>query len=382
MLKSKLFRSEHDHFRQAFNTFIDREIDPYTEQWEEDGMTNKDVWLKAGDQGFLCPWVDEQYGGADADFLYSVVTIESMGHRNLTAPQFHLHDRVVTPYIARFGSEEQKQRWLPGCVSGEKIACIGMTEPSGGSDLANIKTRAVKDGDSYVINGQKTFISCGQICDLVVLACRTDPDASPPHKGISLFVVEAETPGFERGRNLKKIGRHANDTAELFFKNCRVGKENLLGEEGKGFYYLMQNLQEERMVSTLGALANAEWVLEHTVQYVKSREMFGTTLSTFQNTQFKLAEVATQVQLGRTFMDRLIESHMAGESVDMETSMAKWWITEMNQNVASTCLQMFGGYGYMKEYPISKAYVDSRVAMIYAGTNEVMKSIIAKRMGL
>ena len=199
MLTRKLFKREHDHFREAFNTFIDREIDPYIEKWEDDGMVSKDVWLKAGDQGFLCPWIDEKYGGAGADFLYSVVTIESLGHRNLTAPQFHLHDRVVAPYIDRFGNDEQKQRWLPGCVSGENIACIGMTEPSGGSDLANLRTRAVRDGDSYVINGSKTFISCGQICDLVVLACRTDPDAEPAHKGITLFVVESDTPGFKRG---------------------------------------------------------------------------------------------------------------------------------------------------------------------------------------
>ncbi len=267
-------------------------------------------------------------------------------------------------------------------MSGETITAIAMTEPGGGSDLAGIRTRAERDGDSYVINGQKTFISNGQICDLVVVACKTDPQADPPHRGISLFVVEAETQGFEKGRNLDKIGRHTSDVSELWFENCRVDESNLLGEEGRGFYYLMENLQEERLVTTLASQAGAEWAIEHTIDYCKGRELFGRPLSKFQNTRFKLAEAATQVQIGRTFLDRLVEAHMAGESIDMETSMAKWWVTDMHFQVVNQCLQFFGGYGYMKEYPISKAFTDSRVESIYAGSNEVMKSIIAKRMGL
>ncbi len=381
-MKRNLFSKEHDLYREAFNTFLDREVVPFQKQWENDGKVGAEVWRKAGEYGFLCPWAEEKYGGSGADFIYSVVTIEAMGHRCLSAPNFHLHDGIVVPYIARFGSEEQKQRWLPGCVSGETITAIAMTEPAAGSDLAGIRTRAVRDGDSYVINGQKTFISNGQICDLVVVACKTDPRADPPHRGISLFVVEAGTQGFEKGRNLEKIGRHASDVSELWFENCRVDKSNLLGEEGRGFYYLMENLQEERLVTTLASQAGAEWAIEHTVEYCKGRELFGRPLSKFQNTRFKLAEAATQVQIGRTFLDRLVEAHMAGESIDMETSMAKWWVTDMHFQVVNQCLQFFGGYGYMKEYPISQAFTDSRVESIFAGSNEVMKSIIAKRLGL
>ncbi len=381
-MKRTLFSKEHDLYREAFNTFLDREVVPFQEQWEKDGKVSAEVWRKAGEYGFLCPWAEEKYGGAEADFIYSVVTIEAMGHRRLSAPNFHLHNRIVVPYIARFGSEEQKQRWLPGCVSGETITAIAMTEPAAGSDLAGIRTRAERDGDSYVINGQKTFISNGQICDLVVVACKTDPQADPAHRGISLFVVEAGTQGFEKGRNLEKIGRHTSDVSELWFENCRVDESNLLGEEGRGFYYLMENLQEERLVTTLASQAGAEWAIEHTIDYCKGRELFGRPLSKFQNTRFKLAEAATQVQIGRTFLDRLVEAHMAGESIDMETSMAKWWVTDMHFQVVNECLQFFGGYGYMKEYPISQAFTDSRVESIFAGSNEVMKSIIAKRLGL
>ncbi len=381
-MKRTLFSDEHELCRQAFHKFLDREVVPYHEKWQEDGMVSRDVWRQAGDSGFLCPWAEEKYGGSGADFLYSVVTIEAMGHRQFVAPNFHLHNEIVVPYLDRIGNEEQKDRWLPRCVSGEAITAIAMTEPGAGSDLAGITTRAERDGDSYVLNGQKTFISNGMLCDLVVVACKTDSHIEPRHKGISLIVVEDGTPGFKKGPKLKKMGRHASDTAELWFDDCRVPAANLLGEEGKGFYYLMENLQQERLVSTMGAQAGAEWAIEHTVEYCKERRLFGKRLSNFQNTQFKLAEAATKVQIGRVFLDRLTEAHMAGESIDMETSMGKWWITDMHFNIVNECLQMFGGYGYITEYPICHAFTDSRVESVYAGSNEVMKTIIAKRLGL
>ena len=381
-MKRTLFSKEHELYREAFTTFLDREVVPNQQKWETEGQVSAEVWRKAGEYGFLCPWVDDAYGGSGADFIYSVVTIEAMAHRCLAAPNFRLHERIAVPYLDRFGTAEQKRRWLPGCVTGETITAIAMTEPTAGSDLAGIRTRAVRDGDGYLINGQKTFISNGQICNLVIVACKTDPEADPPHRGISLVVVEEGTEGFQKGRNLEKIGRHASDTAELWFENCRVDRTNLLGEEGQGFYYLMENLQEERLVTSLASQAGAEWAIEHTVEYCQGREVFGRPVSKFQNTRFTLAEAATQVQLGRTFLDRLVEAHMAGESIEMETSMAKWWVTDMHFRVVNECMQFFGGYGYMKEYPISKAFTDSRVESIFAGSNEVMKSIIAKRMGL
>ncbi len=381
-MKRTLFGEEHEMCRKAFDEFLAREVVPNYERWQEEGIVSREVWRKAGDSGFLCPWVEEKYGGSGADFLFSVVTIEAMGHRHLTAPSFHLHNEIVTPYLDRIGTEEQKDRWLPGCVSGEAITAIAMTEPAAGSDLGGILTRATRDGDSYVLNGQKTFITNGMLCDLVIVACKTDPHVEPRHKGISLIVVEDGTPGFKKGPKLKKMGRHASDTAELWFDDCRVPAANLLGEEGKGFYYLMENLQQERLVSTVGAQAAAEWAIEHSIEYCKERRLFGKPLSNFQNTQFKLAEAATKVQIGRVFLDRLIEAHMAGESIDLETSMAKWWITDMHFNVVNECLQLFGGYGYITEYPICNAFTDSRVESIFAGSNEVMKTIIAKRLGL
>jgi acyl-CoA dehydrogenase len=335
-----------------------------------------------GEQGFLCPWVDEVYGGFNADFGYSVVLNEELERIGTGLIGIGLHNDIVVPYLAEYGTDEQKQRWLPKCLTGETITAIAMTEPGAGSDLAGIQTTAIRDGDDYIVNGQKTFITNGIQADLIVVVCKTNPNAKPPHKGISLLVIERDTPGFSRGRKLDKIGLHSQDTAELFFEDARVPAANLLGEEGRGFYYLMEKLQQERLLVAISAQVAAEEMLKMTVDYVKERKAFGQQIAHFQNTQFTIAEMATEIQIGRTFVDEVISRHMAGEQIVTEVSMAKWWITDMARRTAATCMQLHGGYGYMEEYPIARRYRDIPVASIYAGTNEIMKNIIAKNMGL
>jgi acyl-CoA dehydrogenase len=377
-----LFSEEHQLFRTAFRQFVDREIRPKQAVWAEAGMVDRQTWRKAGQSGFLCPWLSEEYGGPGGDFLYSVIVVEELNRAYESGFAMPLHSDVVVPYLAHAGSEEQKQRWLPGCASGELITAIAMTEPGTGSDLAALTTTAVRDGDYYVINGAKTFISNGILCDLCIVAAKTDSDPANRHRGISLFVVEANTPGFNKGTKLRKMGMASQDTAELAFVDCRVPVANRLGAEGAGFGLLMTNLQQERLVVAVGAQSMAEQVLADTLTYVKERHAFGRPIGTFQNTQFKLAECATQVQVGRAFLDRLLAEHMAGRSVVTECAMAKLWQTEMAQQVVDTCLQFFGGYGYMLEYPVTRAFMDARVQRIYAGTNEIMKVIIARQLGL
>lgn len=374
------FSPEHEMFRRSLRSFLEKEIVPYYEQWEKNGIVDRDAYRKMGAQGFLCPWVEEKYGGSGADFLYSLIIGEEMARFSLTGFFAFLHSDIVAPYIASFGNEEQKARWLPGCVSGEKILAIAMTEPGAGSDLAAMRTRAVRDGDSYILNGSKTFISNGILADLVIVAAKTDPQAGA--RGVSLFVVERGTEGFERSKPIAKIGMHAQDTAELFFDDCRIPAANLLGKEGYGFYYLMQKLQQERLVAAMINQAVAEHCLEITLNYVKERQVFGKPLSSFQNTQFCLAELATEIQIGRTFVDALVMQHMAQHNIVQEVSMAKYWICEMVNRVASRCLQLFGGYGYCSEYEISRLFVDARVQTIYAGTSEIMKLIISRGLGL
>lgn len=369
-------------FRDAFGKFLDQELIPHYERFEKQGMVDRDVWRKAGEQGFLCPWADEKYGGSNADFLYSVVMIEELARKRGVGFSLGLHNDIVGPYIDRLCDDEQKARWMPGCVSGERVLAIAMSEPGAGSNLAGIKTTAVRDGNEWVINGQKTFITNGQVTDLCIVVCKTEAHADDPHKAHSLIVVEGERKGFRKGNNLEKMGRKASDTSELWFEDCRVPLDNLIGVQGRGFYHLMENLQQERLVCAIGAQSESEWTLEETVKYVKEREVFGKPLAKYQNTQFKLAEAATEIHLGRVFVDRLIEDHMAGKNLVSEISMAKWWVTDMNFRVVNECLQMFGGYGYMTEYPICKAFMDFRVESIFAGSNEIMKTIIAKRMGL
>lgn len=375
------YTEEHRIFRDALRRFYEREVIPYVDEWEEAGIVPKSVWRKMGENGFLCMDVPEEYGGLGADFLYSVIMVEELvrtGHSGLATP---LHSDVVVPYITSFGSEEIKQKYLPKCVSGEMVTAIGMTEPNAGSDLANIRTTAVEDGDHVIINGQKTFISNGINCDLIVLATR-DPKEPDPHKAIDLYVVEADTPGFEKGRRLKKIGWHSQDTAELFFTDCRVPIENRLGMKGSGFLMMMQKLQQERLMVVVSAVPAAERMLEMTIEYCKQRTAFGRPISKFQNTQFAIVEMATEVKLARTFLDKLVVDHMEGKNLVVEVSMAKYWTTEMATRVADRCLQLHGGYGYCEEYPIARAWRDIRVMQIFAGTNEIMKGIAAKFMGL
>ena len=374
------FTSEHEMFRKSLRGFLEKEIVPHYDDWEKNGIVDREAYRKMGDQGYLCPWAEEKYGGSGADFLYSLIIGEEMGGCSLTGFFAYLHSDIVAPYIGSFANEEQKMRWLPGCVSGEKILALAMTEPGAGSDVAAMRTRAVREGDSYVLNGSKTFISNGLLADLVIVAAKTDPQAGA--HGVSLFVVEAGTPGFERSKPIAKIGLHAQDTAELFFDDCRIPADNLLGQEGHGFYYLMQNLQQERLVVAMINQAVAQRCLDITIQYVQERQLFGKSLSRFQNTQFCLAELATEIQIGRTFVDALVMQHMVQKDIVQEVSMAKYWICEMVNRVATRCLQLFGGYGYCSEYEISRLFVDARIQTIYAGTSEVMKLIISRGLGL
>lgn len=375
------YTQEHRIFRDALQKFCEKEVIPYADDWEEAGIVPKSVWRKMGEQGFLCMDVPEAYGGYGADFLYSVILIEELtrtGNMGLAAP---IHSDIVVPYITAFASEALKQKYLPGCVSGEIIAAVAMTEPNTGSDLAAIRTTAVADGDEVVINGQKTFISNGINCGIVVLATK-DPSVENPHQAIDLYLVEAGTPGFEKGSNIKKVGWHSQDTAELFFSDCRVPAANRLGQKGAGFKMLMEELQQERLVCAIMAVAAAERMVDITVKYCKERTAFGQPISKFQNTQFRIAEMATEIQLGRSFMEKLILDHMAGDDVVVKVSMAKYWTTEMAMRVADGCVQLHGGYGYCEEYPIARAWRDARVMSIFAGTSEIMKGIVAKFMGL
>jgi acyl-CoA dehydrogenase len=382
MMKHPYLKDEHEIFRNSFRKFLEKEAYPNYEQWEQDKIVPRSFWDKMGKEGFLCPWVDEEYGGFNADFAYSVVITEELEKVGSSLVGLALHNDIVVPYLDTFGNEEQKKRWLPKCVTGEYITAIAMTEPGAGSDLANIKTTAIRKGDKYIVNGEKTFITNGILSDLVIIACKTDPAAIPAYKGISLFVVDRNTPGFTRGKKLNKVGLHSQDTAELIFQDAEVPCENLLGEEGKGFYYLMEKLQQERLIVALEALVSAEVMVKDTIEYTKSRIAFGKPISKFQNTQFKLVELQTEVQIGRTFMDSLIAEHIEGKNIVNGVSMAKWWITDLGKKVATECLQLHGGYGYMEEYPIARRFRDIQILSIYAGTNEIMKNIIAKNMGL
>jgi acyl-CoA dehydrogenase len=375
------YTDEHRMFRDALRRFLAREITPHVEEWEEAGIVPRAAWKKMGEQGFLAMNVPEEYGGLGADFLYSVIVIEELIRTNHSGLASSLHTDIIVPYIISFATEEQKRKYLPGCISGDIITAIAMTEPNTGSDLAAIKTTAVESGDEIILNGQKTFISNGINCDLLVVAAR-DPSTENPHAAVDLFLVEAGTPGFEKGKRLKKVGWHSQDTAELYFTDCRIPKENRLGEKGTGFLKLMMKLQQERLVCAIGAVAAAEYMIEITIQYCKERTAFGRPLTKFQNTQFEIVEMATEARLGRTFVDKLIVDHMEGKNIVVDVSMAKYWTTDMASRVADRCMQLFGGYGYCEEYPIARAWRDIRVARIFAGTNEIMKTIAARFMGL
>ncbi len=377
-----LFAEEHQLFRKSVREFFDREVLPNQDRWRREGIVDREAWRKAGRAGLLCPWLGEEHGGQGGDFLHSVVVMEEAARAYESGFALGLHSDIIAPYIHEFGSLEQKAKWLPGCASGDVVTAIAMTEPGTGSDLAAIATTARREGDEYVIDGAKTFISNGILCDLCIVAAKTGNAEGDAHRSISLFLVEADRPGFVKGKKLEKMGMASQDTAELVFEGCRVPRENLLGEEGQGFFMLMKKLQQERLVVAIGAQASAEKILEDTIRYTQERKAFGKPISKFQNTQFKLVECATELEVGRAFLDRVIAEHRAGKYLVKECSMAKLWQTEMAQRVVDTCLQFFGGYGYMLEYPVARAYMDARVQRIFAGTNEIMKVIIAKQMGL
>ncbi|MDX1994280.1 MAG: acyl-CoA dehydrogenase family protein [bacterium] len=379
-MKRTIFESEHQMFRDAFRRFVEKEITPCHDQWEKDGIVPREVWLKAGQAGFLGFNVPEVYGGGGVtDFRYNTIITEELIRVGASGVGFGLHNDISIPYILHYGSEEQKQRFLPKMVSGEWITAIAMTEPNTGSDLAGVRTTAIRENGHYILNGQKTFITNGINSDVVITVAKTDPDQR--HAGISLLLVERGMEGFERGRNLEKIGLKAQDTAELFFSNVQVPAENLLGEEGHGFYYLMQELPQERLSIAVGAIAACEAALEWTINYCKERQAFGRPIGTFQNSRFKLAEMKTEIEIGRVFVDRCIMELNEGNLSTEEASMAKWWTTELQKRVVDTCVQLHGGYGYMLEYPIAKAYLDPRVQTIYGGTTEIMKEIIGRAMG-
>ncbi|HEY7054118.1 MAG TPA: acyl-CoA dehydrogenase family protein [Mycobacterium sp.] len=376
-----LFEPEHDLFRESFRSFLERHVAPYHEQWEKDKVVDRGVWLEAGKQGFLGMAVPEEYGGGgDPDFRYNAIVTEEITAGRYSGLGFGLHNDVVAPYLLRLTTEEQKQRWLPGFCSGELITAIAMSEPGTGSDLQGIKTRAVRDGDSWVLNGAKTFITNGINSDLVVVVAQTDSDKGA--QGFSLLVVERGMEGFERGRKLDKIGLDAQDTAELSFDNVRVPAENLLGEEGMGFVYLMQNLPQERLSIAVMAAAAMEGVLEATLQYTKERKAFGKPIGSFQNSRFVLAELATEATVVRIMTDEFIRLHLDEKLTVEQAAMAKWYTTEAQVRLVDRCLQLYGGYGYMREYPIARAFMDSRVQTIYGGTTEIMKEIIGRSLGV
>ncbi|MFD9242192.1 acyl-CoA dehydrogenase family protein [Streptomyces sp. NPDC059556] len=381
-MKRQLYTADHEAFRATVRTFLEKEVLPHYEQWEKDGIVSREVWLAAGRQGLLGIAVDEEYGGGgNPDFRYASVLAEEFTRAGTPGLAIGLHNDIIGPYLTSLGTEEQKRRWLPGFCSGETITAIAMTEPGAGSDLQGIRTTAEDHGDHWILNGSKTFISNGILADLVVVVARTTPEGGA--HGLSLLVVERGAEGFERGRNLDKIGQKSQDTAELFFHDVRVPKENLLGELNGAFVHLMTNLAQERMAIAVAGISAAEHLLEITTTYVKEREAFGRPLSRLQHIRFEIAEMATECAVTRTFVDRCIEEHSDPDGAGLDAvhaSMAKWWATELQKRVADRCLQLHGGYGYMSEFPVARAYTDGRIQTIYGGTTEIMKEIIGRSL--
>ena len=378
MIERTLFREEHDIFRRSVRRFMEREIAPYHAQWEKDGVVPRELWLKAGAEGLLCCTVPEAYGGLGLDYLFDVIVFEELWRIGASGPGFLIHTDLVATYILSFGSEAQKREWLPKMVRGEAIGSLGMTEPHAGSDLKAIRTRATRKGDDYVITGQKVFISNGQLCDILVLATKTDSAAGA--KGISLFLVEGSRPGFRRGRNLEKLGMKGQDTSELFFDDVRIPASNLLGAEGQGFALMMTKLAQERLAQAIRSATVVETVIGWTVEYTAQRAAFGQTIADFQNTQFKLAELKTEAALARVYTDKCIELFMAGKLDPVDAAMAKLATSNLHCKAVDECLQLFGGWGYMWEYPIARAYADARIVKIAGGSVEIMKTIIARQM--
>ena len=383
MIERTLFNSDHVAFRDSFRKFIEQEIAPFHADWEDQGYVDRKVWNKAGENGFLCTSMPEEYGGVGADKLFSVIEMEELGRSGFSGIGYSLHSEIVAPYLLHYGTEAQKQKYLPKLASGEMVSAIAMSEPAAGSDLQGVKTRAIRDGDHYVLNGSKTFITNGWHADLVIVVAKTNPAAGG--KGTSLFLVERGMPGFETGKRLKKIGLKAQDTAELFFNDVQLPMENLLGGEAfenRGFICLMEQLPWERLQIAITAISSAQAAIEWTIAYVKERKVFGQPVGNYQNTRYKLAEMQTEVQVAQVFLDKCTELLMVDKLDTATASMAKYWTTDLQCKVVDECVQLHGGYGYMWEYPIARAYVDARVQRIYGGTNEIMKEVISRSMGL
>jgi acyl-CoA dehydrogenase len=379
-MKRKIFEEEHEMFRDSVRSFMQKEIGPHSDEWHENGIVDREAFLKAGEQGLLLMWADEKYGGAGVpDFRYEQVLIEENVRHGDAGFFVTLHNRLVGPYIGELGTEEQKQRWLPKCISGENILAVAITEPGAGSDVAGIRTKAEDKGDHWLLNGSKIYISNGILADLVVVVARTDPNT---RHGLSLLVVERGMEGFERGRNLKKMGLKSQDTAELFFNNVKVPKENLLGELNKGFYHLMHFLAEERLLGAVGYLATCEAAFDITMDYIKDRKAFGQTIADFQNTRFRMADMRTEIDIAQTFIDQCVLEHNEGALSADDAAKAKLYTSELEGRVVDTCVQLHGGAGYMDEYPICRMYLNARVSRIYAGSSEVMREIIARSIGL
>jgi acyl-CoA dehydrogenase len=381
-MRRDVFAEEHGLFREQVRRFCEREIVPRVPEWNEQGMSDRASWRRAGEEGLLGPCVPAEYGGAEADFRYAAIVNEELTRVRAHAMMVSLHADICLPYLLSYGTAEQKTRFVPPAVRGECLLGIAMTEPGTGSDLANVTTTARRDGDVWVLNGAKTFISNGQIGDLFIVVARTDPEARPKHRGISLLLVEADAPGFVRGKKLDKLGLRGQDTSELFFEDCRIPATNILGREGAGFTMLMEKLQQERLVIAVSSVASSRRALDDTIAYVKERHAFGQPIAAFQNTQFRIAELATEVEVGQAFVDGLLAAHVRGDEIVSEVSMAKWWTTDLQKRLTAACLQLHGGYGFMLETPIAMDYADAAVQSIYAGTNEIMKVIIARRLGL
>ncbi len=379
-MKRTVFEEEHEMFRDSVRSFMQNEIGPQRDKWHEQGIVDREAFLKAGEMGLLLMWADEKYGAAGVkDFRYEQILIEENAHHGDAGFFMTLHSRLVGPYIGELGTEEQRARWLPKCISGEHVLAVAITEPGAGSDVAGIRTKAEDKGDHFLLNGSKTFISNGILADLIVVVAKTDPNS---RHGLSLFVVERGMEGFERGKNMKKMGLKSQDTAELFFNNVKVPKENLLGELHRGFYQLMHFLAEERLLGACGYIANAEAAFNLTLDYVNERKAFGKTLADFQNTRFKLADMRTEIDVGYAFIDRCVEAHDSGELSADDAAKAKLWTSELEGCVTDQCVQLHGGNGYMDEYPISRMYTNARVSRIYAGSSEIMREIIARSIGL
>jgi long-chain-acyl-CoA dehydrogenase len=381
VMKRTIFESEHEQFRQTARTFFEKECVPYVDEWEKAGQTSREVWRKAGEQGLLGWEAPEEYGGAGIrDFRFNAILNEEYWLTGAAGVGFAVQNDIMAPYLIDLATEEQKRRWLPGFVSGDIVTAIAMSEPGAGSDVRGIRTTAKRSGDHYVINGAKTFISNGLLCDLVMVACKTDPVAG--HKGISLIAVEAGTPGFTKGRNLDKIGQHSADTAELHFSDVHVPVGNLVGEENRGFYHLMRNLPKERLGIAVHAVSSAQRAFDLTLAYAREREAFGQPIGTFQVNRHFLAEMQTKLEVMWTYLDQCIAAVNAGELTAQEAAGAKWWTTETQWEILDRCLQLHGGYGYMNEYEIARMWRDARVQRVYGGTNEIMKDLIGRSMGL